>query len=209
MDPALLHLQLRSQLPLRSDPWPRNSTCRGAAERKNSLPTKSFSRHRKVGVPVVVQWLKNPTSICGRTRVRSLASLSGLRIWHCREPWYKSQMWPRSRVAALASLIGLRIWHRHELWCRSQVWAHIPSCCGSGVGQQLPPYASNAALKDKKKKTGKLPNGDRPSMKIFLILFFFFCLFRAKPVAHGSSQARGQIGAASCQHTPQPQQRWI
>ena len=34
-----------------------------------------------------------------RTRVRSLASLSGLRIWHCLELWCRSQMWLRSCVA--------------------------------------------------------------------------------------------------------------
>ena len=33
-DPVLLQLQLRSQLWLRSDPWPRNSICHGAAKKK-------------------------------------------------------------------------------------------------------------------------------------------------------------------------------
>ena len=41
----------------------------------------------------------------------------------------------------------------------------------------------------------------------------FFCLFRATPVACGSSQARkwnkGWNWSCSCQPTPQPQQRWI
>ena len=31
----------------------------------------------------------------------------------------------------------------------------------------------------------------------FVWFFFFFCLFRAAPTAYGSSQARGQIGAAA------------
>ena len=35
--------------------------------------------------------------------------------------------------------------------------------------------------------------------------FFFVLLFRAAPVTHGSSQARGQIGHYSCQAQPQPQ----
>ena len=39
--------------------------------------------------------------------------------------------------------------------------------------------------------------------------FFFFCLFRATPTAYGNSQATGQIGTASCQPTPQPQQHGI
>ena len=40
--------------------------------------------------------------------------------------------------------------------------------------------------------------------------FFFlvFCLFRAAPVAFGSSQARGRI-SYSCRPTPEPQQRSI
>ena len=29
------------------------------------------------------------------------------------------------------------------------------------------------------------------------LFFFFFCLFRAAPIAYGSCQARGQIGATS------------
>ena len=29
------------------------------------------------------------------------------------------------------------------------------------------------------------------------MIFFFFCFFRATPVAYGSSQARGHIGAVS------------
>ena len=38
--------------------------------------------------------------------------------------------------------------------------------------------------------------------KIFIIIFtiivfFVFCLFRATPMAYGSSQARGQIGAVA------------
>ena len=36
--------------------------------------------------------------------------------------------------------------------------------------------------------------------------FFFFCLFRAVPTAHRSSQARGQIRAVASSLQPQPQQ---
>ena len=50
------------------------------------------------GVPIVAQWLRNPTenhevlgSIPGLTR--------GLRIWHCCELCCRSQMWLRSGVA--------------------------------------------------------------------------------------------------------------
>ena len=39
-----------------------------------------------------------------RLQVRSLASLSGLRIWHCLELWYRSQTWLRSGVAVIVAL---------------------------------------------------------------------------------------------------------
>ena len=67
-----------------------------------------------------------------RLQVRSLASLSGLRIRHCRELWYRSQTQLRSRVAvALArpvatALIGPLAWES--------------------------PYASGAALEKTKKE---------------------------------------------------------
>ena len=38
-----------------------------------------------------------------RTQVRSLASLSGLRIWHCRQLWCRSQMWLGSCVAVVVA----------------------------------------------------------------------------------------------------------
>ena len=44
----------------------------------------------------------------------------------------------------------------------------------------------------------------------FLFCFFVFLLhFRATPEAHGSSQVRGQFGAAAAGPTPQPQQHQI
>ena len=60
------------------------------------------------GVPIVAQWLAKTRLGTMRVRVRSLASLSRLRIQRCR-----------------------------ELWCRSQMWLQIRCCCGSGIGQQL------------------------------------------------------------------------
>ena len=38
------------------------------------------------------------------TQVRSLASLSGLRIWHCRELWCRSQVQLGSHVAVAVSV---------------------------------------------------------------------------------------------------------
>ena len=52
------------------------------------------------GVPIVAQWLRNPTSIhedAGSTQVAG--SLSGLRIWHCHELWCRSQMQFGSHIA--------------------------------------------------------------------------------------------------------------
>ena len=61
-----------------------------------------------------------------RTQVRSLALLSGLRIWCCRGPWCRSQTQLRSDV----------VW----LWCRPEITALIwPLAWG-------PPYATGVAL---------------------------------------------------------------
>ena len=41
------------------------------------------------GVPVVAQWKRIQLGTM-KLQVRSLASLSGLRIWHCCELWCRS-----------------------------------------------------------------------------------------------------------------------
>ena len=51
------------------------------------------------GVPVVAQWKRIRPAFM-RMWVRSLASLGGLRIQHCRELWCRSQMSSGSCVAA-------------------------------------------------------------------------------------------------------------
>jgi len=50
------------------------------------------------GVPVVAQWLTNPTRN-HEARVRSLPLLSGLTIQRCRELWCRLQTQLGSRVA--------------------------------------------------------------------------------------------------------------
>ena len=47
----------------------------------------------------MVQWKRIGVGTM-RLQVRSLASLSGLRIWHCRELWCRSQTWLISAVEA-------------------------------------------------------------------------------------------------------------
>ena len=70
-----------------------------------------------------------------RMRVQSLASLSGLRIWHCHELWYRSQMWLGSGV----------LW----LLCRLAAAALIQALAWEH------PYATGVALKSKKKNKTK------------------------------------------------------
>ena len=43
----------------------------------------------------------------------------------------------RTQVRSLASISGLRIQRCHVLWCRLQTQRQIPCCCGCGVDQQL------------------------------------------------------------------------
>ena len=51
-----------------------------------------------IGIPVMAQW-KQIRLASMRTQVRSLASLSGLRMQHCYERWCNSQMMLRSGIA--------------------------------------------------------------------------------------------------------------
>ena len=54
-------------------------------------------------------WLSglNTPLVSMRMQVQSLVSLTGLRIQHCRELWFRSLTWPRSGVAmAVAGSCG-------------------------------------------------------------------------------------------------------
>ena len=81
------------------------------------------------GVPIVVQWkwIRLGTM---RLWVPSLALLSGLRIWHCCELWFRSQTLLGSSV----------VW----LWCGSAATALIRPLAWE------PPYAVCEALKGRK-----------------------------------------------------------
>ena len=45
-----------------------------------------------------LSWLRTRL-VAIRLWVQSLAPVSELKIWHCRELWYRSQTWLRSDVA--------------------------------------------------------------------------------------------------------------
>ena len=110
--------------------------------------------------------------------------LSRLRTW-----LISVRMW----VWSLASLSGLRIqcllWaasvsHRHSLdlllpwlWHRPAAAAPIRPLAWAIKGKKIDSYGVHFFF--------------------FLLLLLLFCLFRATPVAYGSSQARGRIGAAA------------
>ena len=76
----------------------------------SSFSAKFRSRNTKcirVGleIPIMAQWeLIQLVSV--RIWVRSLAPLSGLRIWRCHELWYRSQMQLRSRIAVAVAQAG-------------------------------------------------------------------------------------------------------
>ena len=57
------------------------------------------------GVPVMAQWKRIRLGAM-RLRVPSLASLSGLRIWCCRELWCRSQMRLGSHMAVAVAVAG-------------------------------------------------------------------------------------------------------
>ena len=64
-----------------------------------------------------------------RIRVRSLALLSDLRIWCCRELWCRSKMWLRSRTAV--AMVQARSWSSDST---SSLGTSI--CCGCSPKKQ-------------------------------------------------------------------------
>ena len=88
----------------------------------------------RMGVPVVAQWLTNPTRNM-RLRVRSLPLLSGLMIRRCRELWCRLQTWLDPEL----------------LWLRRRLAATAPI----GPLAWEPPYAVGVALERAKEKRKK------------------------------------------------------
>ena len=110
------------------------------------------------GDPVVAQWKRIRLGTM-RFLVRSLASLSGLRIRHCHEMWCRSKTWLRSGAAvALAQ-------------ARSNSSDSTPS---PGTSMCL----AGAALKKKDKIKINVPLHRRTpnSLSILLLPFLIICL---------------------------------
>ena len=87
--------------------------------------------HQKIPrkwVPILAQWKQIQLGTMSLW-VWSLASLSRLRIWHCRELWCRSQMWLRSGIAVTLGAIAP---------IQPLAWK--------------PPYAAGTALKRQKTK---------------------------------------------------------
>ena len=89
------------------------------------------------GVPVVVQQIQIQL-VSMRTQVPSLASLSGLRIWHWRELWCRFQTWLDSAL----------LW----LLCRPAATALISPLAWELI------YTTGVALKRPKKQKTKKQN---------------------------------------------------
>ena len=62
------------------------------------MPWYLLESKSPLGLPMVAQWLTNLTRIY-EVWVQSLALFSGLRIWHCHELWWRSQMQLGSHIA--------------------------------------------------------------------------------------------------------------
>ena len=84
-----------------------------------------------MGDPIVAQW-KQTQLVSTKIQLRSLASLSGLRIWHCHELWCRSQMRLGSELLWLWRRPGATVLVQPLVW-------------------ELP-YATGVAIKRKPKK---------------------------------------------------------
>ena len=136
----------------------------------------------KLGVPMVTQqkwiWL---ASI--RTQVRSLASLSGLRMQCCWKLLCRLPTWLRSHVAG-----WLQLWFDPSLG--------TPICHEYGPKKQKYKQTNRLNLFLQIISFNilvRLANFDE--LHFYFFFFFFFFFLRAAPMAYGSSQARDWIRA--------------
>ena len=147
-DPVVKDLQL-SLLQSGFDPWPTYFHMPQTRQEKKQCSFLSISwlNNSTAGVPIVAQW-KRIWLASMRTQVWSLASFSGLRIWHYREQRSRLQTWLVS---------GIAMWYRPA--ATALIWP---------VAWE-PPCAMSVALKRKKKKknsknstSGELSQGKFP-----------------------------------------------
>ena len=103
--------------------------------------------------------------------------------------------WPHS--------VGLRIQHCHDLRCRSQTQLRSPNCCGRDQQLQLQSIPSLGTSICYRCGPKKQKRGAWGHMDIWLPTFnlYLFFLFKAAPVAYGSSRVRSWIGAAAVVYT--------
>ena len=73
-------------------------TCKESVPSGGKSRCKGPEQNQAKGVPVAAQQ-KRIRLVSMRMQVQSLASLSGLRIWHCHKLWCRSQTWLRYCVA--------------------------------------------------------------------------------------------------------------
>ena len=69
-------------------------------EQKSRFATRRY----RAGVPIMVQW-KQIQPGTTTLPVRSLALLSGLRIWCCCVLWCRLQMWAGSGIAVAVAVV--------------------------------------------------------------------------------------------------------
>ena len=100
------------------------------------MAIKKKKKEEGGGVPVVAQLVKNPTSIHEARRVRSLASLNGLKIRHCHELWCRVQ----AQLGSVAMAVVVASGYSSDL---------IPSL-GTSICRR------GVALRSKKKKKKEL-----------------------------------------------------
>ena len=106
-----------------------------------------IAKNAKIGVPVVAHWLKTQHSVCEDAGL-TLASLSGLRIWHCCKLQHKSQIQLRSCVAVAGS-------------CSSDL---TPSP-GTSICCRCDPKKTKRVKRIKKLKIKKCQNNDNSNIK--------------------------------------------
>ena len=121
-DLTLLWLWYRPVATAQFRPLAWEPPCATVSQTKKKKDKKK--KEKELGVPIRVQW---KWIWLGTMRLcfRSLASLSGLRIWHCCELWYRSQTWLGSRIAVTV-VLGLQ--------CSSDLTPNLGTsiCCGCG-----------------------------------------------------------------------------